>query len=81
MTYVHVGLETSAVFLVANLSSELIMYFVSLCDRICDWSERLATDPEVPSSIPALPDFLKSSGYEIGYTQPRECNLGATWKK
>jgi hypothetical protein len=33
------------------------------------WSEFLATDPEVPGSIHALPDFLRT-----GSTQPREYN-------
>jgi hypothetical protein len=36
------------------------------------WSEFLATDPEVPGSFPALPDFLRSSGSGTGFTQPRE---------
>jgi hypothetical protein len=36
------------------------------------WSEFLATDPEV--WFPALPDFLRSSGYGTGSTQPREDN-------
>jgi hypothetical protein len=33
-------------------------------------------------SIPrALPDFQRSSESGMGSTQPREYNLGATWKK
>jgi hypothetical protein len=31
--------------------------------------------------FPALPDFLRNNGSETGFTQPREYNLGATWKK
>jgi hypothetical protein len=31
--------------------------------------------------FPALPDFLRSSGSWTGSTQPREDNLGATWKE
>jgi arylsulfatase A-like enzyme len=27
-----------------------------------------------PGSIPALPDFLRSGGFETGYTQAREYN-------
>jgi hypothetical protein len=35
------------------------------------WSEFLATDPEVLVRLPALPDFLRSSGSGNGYTQLR----------
>jgi hypothetical protein len=38
------------------------------------WSEFLATDPEVLGSIPALPDFLTSSGSGTGSTLPCEYN-------
>ena len=31
--------------------------------------------------FPALPDFLSSSGYGTGSTQPRDVNWGATWIK
>jgi hypothetical protein len=41
---------------------------------VFSWSEFLATDQEVPGSIPALPDFLRSSGSGTGSTQPREDN-------
>jgi hypothetical protein len=34
----------------------------------------LATDPEVQVRFPALPDFLRSSGFGPGSTQPREYN-------
>jgi hypothetical protein len=34
------------------------------------WSDLLAADPEVPGSIPALLDFLSSSGSRMGSTQP-----------
>jgi hypothetical protein len=36
------------------------------------WSEFLATVPEIPGSIPALPYFLRRSGSVTGSTQPRE---------
>jgi hypothetical protein len=45
------------------------------------WSKFLTTDPEVRVRFPALPDFLRSSGSGTGFTQPREYNWGATWKK
>jgi hypothetical protein len=35
-------------------------------------SQLLATDPEVRVRVPALPDFLRSSGSGTGSTQPRE---------
>jgi hypothetical protein len=38
------------------------------------WLEFLATDPEVRVRFPALPDFLRSSGSGMGFTQPREYN-------
>jgi hypothetical protein len=34
-----------------------------------------------PGSIPALPDFLGSSGSGTGSTEPREYNRGSTCKK
>jgi hypothetical protein len=41
---------------------------------VVEWSEFLATDPEVWVRFPALPDFLRSSGSGTGSTQPREDN-------
>jgi hypothetical protein len=41
---------------------------------VVQWSEFLATDPEVRVRFPQLPDFLSSNGSEPGYTQPREYN-------
>jgi hypothetical protein len=40
----------------------------------------LATDPEVPDSIPSAPDFLRSSGSGTGSTQPREGEELLEWK-
>jgi hypothetical protein len=37
---------------------------------VVKWSEFLATDPEVPGSIPGA----TSSGFGTGSTQPREDN-------
>jgi hypothetical protein len=39
---------------------------------VVEWSEFLATDPEVPVRILALPDFLRSSESGTGSTEPRE---------
>jgi hypothetical protein len=41
---------------------------------VVQWSEILATVPEVRGRFPALPDFLRSSGSGTGSTQPREYN-------
>jgi hypothetical protein len=42
----------------------------------------VATDPEVPHSIPdALLDFLRSSGFGTESTQPRDYNRRTTWKE
>jgi hypothetical protein len=41
-------------------------------------SEFLTTDPGVRVRLPALPDFLRSSGSGTGSTQSREYKLGAT---
>jgi hypothetical protein len=56
---------------------ELNLYM--LCRRkytasVVLWSEFLATDPEVQVRVPALPDFLRISGFGPGSTQPREYN-------
>jgi hypothetical protein len=41
---------------------------------VVKWSKFLDTDPEVGVRFPALPDFLRSSGPGMGYTQPRDYN-------
>jgi hypothetical protein len=33
-----------------------------------------STDPEVRVRFPTIPDFLRSSGFGTGSTQPREYN-------
>jgi hypothetical protein len=48
---------------------------------VVQWSEFMATDPEVRVRLPALPNFLKSRGSGTGSSQPHEYNSGATWKK
>jgi hypothetical protein len=43
--------------------------------RICgQWSELLATDPEIRVLSLELPDFLRTSGFGTGPTEPREHN-------
>jgi hypothetical protein len=49
--------------------------------RPLQWSEFLATDPQVQVRFPALPDFLRSSGSGTGSTQPHGYNWRAIWKK
>jgi hypothetical protein len=56
---------------------ELNLYM--LCRRkwtvsVVYWSKFLATDPEVPDSIPVAIDFLRSSGSGTRSNQPREYN-------
>jgi hypothetical protein len=41
---------------------------------VVQWSEFLATDPEVRVRFPELPDFLRSSGSGTGSIHPREYN-------
>jgi hypothetical protein len=41
---------------------------------VVQWSEFLATDPEVRDRFPALSDFLGSSGSGTGSTEPCEHN-------
>jgi hypothetical protein len=50
-------------------------YFQNKKQKYFQWSELLATDPEVWVRFLALPDFLRSSvGCGTGSTQPREYN-------
>jgi hypothetical protein len=48
---------------------------------VVQWSEFLATDPEVRVRLPVLPDFRRSSGFGTGFTQYGEYKWGGTWKK
>jgi hypothetical protein len=43
---------------------------------VAQWSELLATNPEVRVRFPALQNFLRSNGSATAPTQPRECNQG-----
>jgi hypothetical protein len=60
-----------------NLNDFLLSLWIA---SVVEWSEFLATHPEVSVSIPGA-DFLRSIGSETGSTQPREYNRRATWKK
>jgi hypothetical protein len=68
-----------------KFSSQLSIYFkqhmgfkskrtFKLISSLVQWSEFLATDPGVRVRLPALPEFLRSSGSGMGSTQPREYN-------
>jgi hypothetical protein len=53
----------------------LVFTVILMTDSLCgQWSEFLATDPEVRVRFLALIDFLRSSGSRTGFTQPRECS-------
>jgi hypothetical protein len=39
-----------------------------------EWSELMATNPEVRVRFPELKNFLRSTGSGMGSTQPREYN-------
>jgi hypothetical protein len=54
-------------------SSKTVVYQYNWTASVVQWSEFLATDPEVQVRFPALRDFL-SSGSGTGSTQPREDN-------
>jgi hypothetical protein len=41
---------------------------------VVKWSKFLATDPEIRVRFPALPDFLRSSGFLTGSVQHHEYN-------
>jgi hypothetical protein len=64
-------------FQVIFLFKETLINFASEHLRtasVVQWSEFLATDPEVRVRFPALPNFLRSRGSGTGSTQPREDN-------
>jgi hypothetical protein len=66
---------------VENMTRLLFSYLVIIIlvtASVVYWSEFQATDPEVRVRFPELPDFLRSSGFGTGSTQPREYNWGAT---
>jgi hypothetical protein len=46
----------------------IFLCFLSTASEV-QWPEFLATDPEVRVRLPALPDFLRSSGFGTGSTQ------------
>jgi hypothetical protein len=49
-------------------------YYRRWTASVIEWSESLATDPEVRVRFPALPDIMRSGGSGTGSTQPREYN-------
>jgi hypothetical protein len=44
--------------------------YVYMTASVVWWSEFLATDPELPGSVPGVPDFLTSGGSGTGSAQP-----------
>jgi hypothetical protein len=64
---------------------------ISICDKwvhnfhflyaVVQWSDFLATGPEVQVRLMALPDLLRSSGSLTGSTEPHEYNWGAIIEK
>jgi hypothetical protein len=65
--------------------SVYVPYFrdIKLCltASLVQWPHFLVTDPQVPGSNPAPPDFLSSSASGTRSTQPRDDTWGVTWKK
>jgi hypothetical protein len=62
----------------------LICWRVYIIDRPHLWSSGHRFWLQIQRSwvrFPALPNFLRSSEFGTGSTQPREDNRGATWKK
>jgi hypothetical protein len=51
-----------------------VPFCMEIPDHVTDFSEFLATDPEVRVLFPELLDFMKSSGIGTASTQPREYN-------
>jgi hypothetical protein len=50
-------------------------------DHLCGLVRRPGYRSRSGSRVPAIPDFVRSSGSGTGFTQPPEYNWGATWKK
>jgi hypothetical protein len=71
--YVHTGLRNFKYRRFGGDAIFLSNYDLSKTASVVQWSEFLATDPEVPGSIPDATKFL-SSGSGTGSSQPREDN-------
>jgi hypothetical protein len=66
----------------SSLSFMYFKFMYLLQDRLCGLVVRVpGCRSRDPVRFPELPDFLRSSGSGTGFTQPREYNRGATWKK
>jgi hypothetical protein len=75
-TYITTGERTANIKIHVPFTSDWGQWTAS----VVQWSEFVATDPEVRVRFPALPDFL-SSGSGTGFIHPREDNWGTTWTK
>jgi hypothetical protein len=62
-----------------DIISKYLLSFTT--NSVVYWSEFLATGPDVPGFISALPDLLRKCKYGTGFTRPREDNWGAAWKE
>jgi predicted ferric reductase len=91
-TCLHAITSNMTVILKSRLSNFVAVVQVHI-SHICFWITSHQLRPPLWSSgqsswlqiqrsqvrFPALPDFLRSSGYGTGSTQPCEDNWGATW--
>jgi hypothetical protein len=69
------GYTTEMYCVSCEVRTEFICVMYEKVDRLCGLVVRVPDHrSRGPGSIPALPDFLRSSGSGTGSTQPREYN-------
>jgi hypothetical protein len=76
-----VGLERGPLSLMSTIDRlcGLVVCGLVVCGLVVCGLEFLATDPELRVRLPALPNFLRSSGSGTGSTRPREYNWPPLW--